>query len=278
MRAGDQGQHRRGMRRRHRRALDRAVALVVVEPGLGRDAVVARPGPGSAVEPSKITHGISSAKLEVMLKSSQVCEPVRRRLAAAGIVVRGVRVGARERPALGAAAVDGRQVELPGAAGGGDVDPRAVVAVVGQLVPHAHAERLVGIARRLAPGMRADGAVVAVRRRARGGRCVDDVAVDGDVDDTVDAARHLVEAEEVVTAGREAEDPVAEDLAAGADPRVLVAGGGGDRRAERRDVFDDRPVQLVDRVLERIRPVEVAAERDADDVDAVLGRPDEGRT
>ena len=139
----------------------------------------------------------------------------------------------------------------------------------------ADAERLVRVGGRLAPGF-------GVGRRAdrRPGTQVDSgslttLPVDGDVDDAGDAAGHLVEAEEVVAARGRLRMPWLTTLprlpmrvcSLPAAATIVVPGGVGE--------LDGCDVEAPDRVLEGILAVEVAAERDADDVDSVGGRPQE---
>ena len=99
---GDQTQYRRDMRRRHRRALEHRVALALGESSPRREA-----------------------------EARYLERPVRARAErreGGGEVVQGVREARR------AAAVGARQIEFARPARCGDVDARAVVAVVRQLV------------------------------------------------------------------------------------------------------------------------------------------------
>src|SRR5690606_34868041 len=120
VRAGDQGQDGRDVRGGHRCALDGRVALPRGEPAADEQEA----GDLRGVE-----------------------RPVRgRREGLPGRVFVFDGVGESGR----AAAIPERQVEHPGAAGGDEIDPRSVVAVVGKLILLTGPERLVRVVLRLA--------------------------------------------------------------------------------------------------------------------------------
>ena len=159
--AGDQGQHGRRVRRRHRRALDGAVALV------GREAAAGE------------------------REARDLERPVRRD--AEVLPGRGA-VGVGVREARRAAAVPHGQVELAGSTGRGDVDPRARSCCSRPAGPAAR-RRSAGAGPRSACTTKfvSFGRGRRARRRGR----VHDVAGRRHVDDARDAARHLVQAEQV---------------------------------------------------------------------------------
>src|SRR5215216_795771 len=253
--AGDQGQGGGHVRGGHRGALDGRVALPVVEPGR------------RAEEEARDLGRPVGGDVELLPGVGQV-------------------LGGVGEPG-GAAPVELGQVELARPTRTGDVDPRAVVRVVGQLVLPALTGRLVAVGDGLAGGVVVRGhrrvgvrvtGVAGGAGRAGGRGRHDQPAGRGDVDHARDPARGLVHAEQVgpvlggVAGGGEL--AVADDPAATADPDVLVAGGGDDDRALAAGVGHRADVGLVDQLLVGVGALELAAEGDV--VHAQVGGGDEG--